>query len=319
MKNISLLVLPISLLFFSCKKNTDSPKGAAEVDIYVAGSDNGTHQCWKNDVKLFDHSAIRYNSLASGVAIKNGDVYLSGLMDNDKAIYWKNGQMTILNSPITSICRSRAIYFSGNDMYVTGMMIGESSNASPGYWKNGVFYALGSYGIVDTECRDMKIVNNTSHAVGYVNDMAVYWNGTDSTVLAQYGSVAHKIVVSGNDVHIVGRGQGTAAYWKNGTMTELTQVFGDARGLAVVGDDVYIAGNDIDTAVYWKNGQKIKLEEGVATDIQVVDGDVYVTGYARVNQIETVVYWKNGTRHVVEAATNQYYSGKGYAMAVVKK
>ncbi|MBL7696648.1 MAG: hypothetical protein JNK79_00750 [Chitinophagaceae bacterium] len=239
MKNLFLLLFTSSILFLSCKKDNGSQKGSSEVDIYIVGRENTSVQCWKNGEKLFDNSCIIYNTIGTAVAVKNNDVYISGGIDN-VAAYWKNGVITELGNRLTN-SSANGIYFSGNDMYVTGMEISVPSNARAGYWKNGVF-------------------------------------------------------------------------------TKLTEVFGDARGLAVSGSDVYIAGNDLDTAVYWKNGQKFTLEKGIATDVKVVDGDVYISGYLPINQGNaTIVYWKNGVKNIVETATSQYTSLEAYAIAVVKK
>ncbi|MBX7225260.1 MAG: hypothetical protein K1X55_04470 [Chitinophagales bacterium] len=69
--------------------------------------------------------------------------------------------------------------------------------------------------------------------------------------------------------------------------------------------DVYIAGTELYDnsgahfrAVYWKNSNINFLSDGTkdafATDIQVVDNDIYICGYELNGLSSNAVYWKNG-------------------------
>lgn len=69
-------------------------------NVYVAAIDysknkNGA-KYWKNDTPII-LSKAQYNAKANGITVEDGDVYVAGV-ENSKAIYWKNGEPTILES-----------------------------------------------------------------------------------------------------------------------------------------------------------------------------------------------------------------------------
>ena len=76
----------------------------------------------------------------------------------------------------------------------------------------------------------------------------------------------------------------------------------------IPGRTIYIVGSDAGGACYWVNGSRVELPGGDwATDIVVVDGDVYTSGTCG----ETACYWINQTRYELPGDW-----GEGEAIAV---
>jgi hypothetical protein len=104
-------------------------------DIYMAGylydNDNATSTAcyWKNGqrVNLTDGSDV---ATATSVFATDSHVYAAGII-NDQAVYWKDGEATILTTGHYSM--ANAIYVQGEDVHIAGYQ-----NGYPAYWKNGV-------------------------------------------------------------------------------------------------------------------------------------------------------------------------------------
>jgi hypothetical protein len=180
---------------------------------------------------------------------------------------------------------------------------------------------------------------------------ACYWKGgvrTDLSVpaTALYGSVASKIIASGNNIYIIGayyesdRSTVPAklCYWKNGTRTELpipaTAIFARLSGITVVGNDVYVVGdyndNNENNFCYWKNGTRTNVFKGqnyLTSGITVVGNDIYISGYYSTYTPPNVAYyWKNSvqttlpvpalaspkTSAITSYGNNIYISGEYY-------
>jgi hypothetical protein len=104
-------------------------------DVYVVGRELNAEgmsiaMIWKNDVeeKLSDGTGY---GRASGIAISDGDVYVSG---EDKATLtmWKNGIATPLGNPGSSGTGTASITVYKEDVYVSGYEDNEAK-----IWKNG--------------------------------------------------------------------------------------------------------------------------------------------------------------------------------------
>ena len=77
---------------------------------------------------------VTINTFVNSLLLVNSDLYLCGSA-NSKAVYWKNGTMTILNSTINGFCADIANF--GTDIYIGGGL--SNGNAKAAIWKNGVY------------------------------------------------------------------------------------------------------------------------------------------------------------------------------------
>jgi hypothetical protein len=104
-------------------------------DVYVVGREldvegMGIAMIWKNDVenKLTDGTGF---GTAFGIAIANGDVYVSG-EDETTLMMWKNGVATSLGNAGSSGTGTASIAVHKGDVYVSGYEDNEAK-----IWKNG--------------------------------------------------------------------------------------------------------------------------------------------------------------------------------------
>ena len=121
-------ILVVSVLLTACSKNS----GDDNVDIYIAGFDNGKIVYWKNGQKTELATVTFYNGNAYAIAVSGSDVYVAGYVEQT-AVYWKNGVRNDLSS---SQSRANAIVVNGADLYVGGYENGAQNNSAV-YWKNG--------------------------------------------------------------------------------------------------------------------------------------------------------------------------------------
>ena len=180
------------------------------------------------------------------------DVYVAGSEAHNpfwKTVLWVNGKSASAPSADGGL---KAVFVSGNDIYVAGSEIREGgSSVSAALWKNGVTVPLTPSG---------------------------------------KSSYAHSVFVSGSDVYVVGYAQqkdtGTwcATLWKNGEPKTLSDAPSNAESVFVSGQDLYISGyeNDETTgksyATLWRNDEVIRLksdaEHATANAVYVVGRDV---------------------------------------------
>lgn len=211
------------------------------------------------------------------------DVYVAGYEVNTQnqlvAVYWKNGTEVKLPGGQATKCLARAIFVSGNDVYVAG-----SVGAQACYWKNGVLNGLQS--LLDTLQATSIYVANGNVYVG-VSQPVIYEaqlthpgqyfiisaaNGQQGYGLGQNLQLQQSgIYASGTDVYNSGSYSikggidfgaeyylPQACYWKNGNTqvvlpfefnfsyyysTNSRSLFSYAATIAVSGSDVYTAGN----------------------------------------------------------------------------
>ena len=257
----------------------------------------------------------KHNSTPGNVGgSPNPDVYVLG-KTGDSLVYWKNGAATLLanGNPVTTIS---GMAVSGNNVYVSGSVVGNSVNASTAeYWQNG----------------SPAILPDTTGSA-YAN--AIYVSGTDIyTAGTIYYPLDTKVPYTTHTAPYPTTGN-VAVWWKNGIPTPLPSSYfvgdyigngsrvydGYVSGIFVNGSDVYVAGgshqylaSDTSTwqfSLYWKNGQAFNLSRGLAdsnadgsfnypttTGICVSGNDVYVCGIQTTSypglSIQAV-YWKNG-------------------------
>lgn len=114
-------------------------------DVYVGGNEYNQQNyllnssvCWKNGII----SSTISGAAIFGMMVKGSDIYTSG---GDaaltKAMYWKNGNATTLNSGTAQFVAKGIIVYQ-NDIYVIG---GGFASPSYIYWKNGMPIKLTNY------------------------------------------------------------------------------------------------------------------------------------------------------------------------------
>jgi hypothetical protein len=281
-----------------------------DVDIYVAGDENGLVLYWKNGKAIPIENRPSYYS-ATAIAVDGSNIGAAVTRtelrwDHFSSKYWKNGQEVKLGT----YSGATSIALSGSDVYVAGWEWEGSatseyatSAAIAKYWKNGQPVAL-TNGTKEAYANSIAIADNDVYVAGHEGNVAKYWkNG--QTVLLTNGinqAFAASIAVVGSDVYVAGSEGGIAKYWKNGVAVLLSQ--GNATSIAVAGNNVYVAGYEGDyysyKAKYWKNGQEIVLTNGstpeIASSIAVHKDDVYIAGteYYFNTGGRVAKYWKNG-------------------------
>jgi hypothetical protein len=173
------------------------------------------------------------------------DVYVAGYEVNSSgstAVYWKNGTEVKLQSGLSTKCLAKAVFVSGNDVYVAG-----ASGSQAVYWKNGVLVGLPS---------ELDTLQATSICVANGN---VYVSISQQVIYeAQRTHPAEYVVINSAGVQ-TGHGLG------NDPQTVLS-------GIAVSGTDVYASGNIsniggtdfgvqyfLPQANYWKNANPVTL------------------------------------------------------------
>lgn len=228
-------------------------------DVYVVGFQQ---QSFKNDHAIFWKNGIATSladddrsSYANAITIVNGDVYIAGA--EEKAAYWKNGQLNLLDGD-----EATSIFVVENDVYVAGF----DYSGSAKYWINGFSISL-TNGTMDARANGIAVVGKDVYVVGYEDRLAKYWkNGVAFTLTSKDGE-ATGIALQGNDVYIVGYENSNTQffsivkYWKNGVEVVLTDESQSciARAITVNNKDVFVAGSDFYNAKYWKNNQSFDL------------------------------------------------------------
>src|SRR5579872_3159887 len=158
-KYLSLIIICLMFCADACKKSdlAVTPPNKS-VDVYVAGTiiagnGNTVAAYWKNGaiVKLADSLTP---SSANGIAVHGSDVYMVGTISTpesaitptnpavSKAVYWKNGVVTILNTNGLINSDAYSIAFKGSDMYIVGLANNNTYPSTAMYWKNGIITPL---------------------------------------------------------------------------------------------------------------------------------------------------------------------------------
>ena len=250
---------------------------------YITGTDGGP-VFWKDGTKISLPKYSAYVS-ANSISVSAGNIYVAGT-DTSKAVYWHNGEETVLDNTSDSGSSANSVCVSGSDVYIAGT---RGYNAV--YWKNGtIVYLTGiSTSTQRVKVNSIAVLNGNAYVVGSVNYSASpfpylnYWAGgvsvglnagTDLTTPHNIYGYANSVFASADSIYIAGmvmtaNSINNAVYWESGRETVLP-TSGDnsfASAIFVSGKDIYVAGYEYNTggnkyAVYWKNGVEVKLTDG---------------------------------------------------------
>ncbi len=305
MKNYVFYLLAfLGIMLTSCESNelaSDDPT-TDPTDVYIAGYSKDTfeveHAFLSKNGAQISLAGSEVGSTATKVVVSNGDVYVLGEIDG-KSTLWKNGQI-FWQDTSTDVIASYAndLKVVGNDVYISGVQVDQSTNFAPVYWKNGVKTLLDNFDyastiqpvLIDVSGNDVYVA-----ALHYENTFdIVYWkNGVRNIVSENTNHKVTDLVVQGNDVYMAGyldwiQGEpGVGVYWKNGIKTDVSNSL-YITGIAVENNNVYLAGigSSGSVANTWLNLSPTTLTGATSIDdIFVKNGNVYLIGYDSTNQI----------------------------------
>jgi len=247
--------------------------------IFVSGYTYGSkaHYWMVDGQNITQYDLPGFQGEAQSIVVQNSNIYVGGFishadgMSGAYACYWKNAVK--YQAPESGDHESHGIAVDSNgDVYQAGSYKNNHHATIQAYWKNSIRANLSRGGQIDGEAITIKIRNDgrkvygglitTNHTFLGSLTKPAYWVGAQRT-LCQVGSIS--------------------AGWQN------SHVF----GLDVdVNNNVYQAGFttnfDGQYPTYWRNQQKHLLQgatvngkqydQGMATDIAIVDGKVVVVG-----------------------------------------
>ena len=313
---LGMLVVCLSI-FSSCSKDSsdDSKNSGNQVTVYTSGTELGKAVVRKNGGVLYTISNGTAKSGASAVFVSGKDVYASGSEEGASgkriAKIWKNGSELFTLTDGSGNSEALSLFVSGKDVYAAGWE--QTSNRYAAWlWKNTEATKL-NHPLVSSVAHGVFVSEGNVYVTGSLSSQAaIFKNGMQLYTLADKDNVsdAEDVFVSGNDVYATGweeeKGSGKRAIgkvWKNGSVLFILSdgtkpVF--PQSIYISGTDIYVAGYEENSdrkpsAKVWKNGVEMNLIDGsndfYATDVYVLDGDVYVSGG---NYSGTGKVWKNG-------------------------
>lgn len=324
----------LMVLASSCSKDEGVAPTRKDVviDVYVAGAENPEGiACaalyWKNGtaVRLPQIDPGSFN-FATSIFVSGSNVYVSGYEGDNlsTAVYWKNGEVTALQTPEPAQAKAYDICVSGSDVYVAGEVQYVNHMGSVAvYWKNGSMVTLSTPNITEWDklkATSIAVLNGDIYASGQWTHMesdALYWKNDNLKILPHLSGntsdEANSLSVSGADVYVAGTESAgmtsVGVYWKNEKAVALPSAssnsMAEANDIFVFQNDVYIAGSESTgmntNALYWKNSTQVLIPalsssawDTEACSIFLVDSDVYVAGFSYNGMVPGALYWKNG-------------------------
>jgi hypothetical protein len=346
----------LTLLFLlGCGSGSPPPPvPPAAPDIYVAGVELAGNfykaVYWKNGLITHLDSGV-YGARATGIAVANGHVYVSGYVGSvaggyNRATIWTDG---IASSLVADDRQSTAtsVIVVGQDVFVGGCEaalpgVGTYS-ATAEYWKNGFPVALetnqegGCVTALTASGSDLyvlgSIVGHTEIGPNSFADVPIVtvWKNmtkqelTDGTTF----TTSSGITVSNGHVYVSGSlcasltpDCSSAAFWVDGTVSLITPAtLAQASGIAVIGSTTYTAVNAATTS----GGNLAELSTDtvvtpLASDsssgtsaVAAYGNDVYVVGYDAYGSC----YWKNGQQTYLVGAMGGNDQNLAVAMVIV--
>ena len=215
---------------------------------------------------------------------------------NYNAVYWDNGVLHVLDT------RNSFVYHSfrdGSDLYVLGYYYDTFGDRHYGYWKNGVFVALG---YTFSSVKKIAVANGKVYVAGKLtNTSAGYWeNGVYHAVYASdhYFMQATGIAVSGTNIAVVGSTNFlySEGYWLNSVYHEVTNFTGWYSPY-YVGDVLRIlCRTNSNELGYFEDGTYSTI---IATNfypqsVDVYGTNIYICGNIPIDGNQIPCYLKNG-------------------------
>jgi hypothetical protein len=324
MKKFSILLVCLSIAFYSCSKSDDSapttqdpngnnpsaPNPYAGYDIYASGSQANISVLWKNG-KIFYQSPTDYSIVRTGgFCVVGNDIYEgaykkyrnTGNNENDRGgCILKNG--AVLFEDTGANTQIYDLVVSGNDVYYLTSNFGLHSidSGRPKIWKNGqILYDL--------------------HSIASTNNNGV---------------VAFSLQVVNNNVYIGAEIGSKRGYIKNGIFIQIVPpnlyntlgyFFRDVLYVTPTNDVYFLMTYDSLTGPYtnnikvFKNGVALPnfqstVNKSYASQLIVQGNDVYLLGA----DDQKNVIWKNGVRNYLpdDNATNAILTDKVYDFDII--
>jgi hypothetical protein len=323
-------------------------------DIYVAGVELSGNLYkavyWKNGVITHLDSGA-FGARATGIAVANGHVYVSGLVGSvaggyNQATLWTDGLSSSL-LPNDRVSVATSVIADGDDVYVGGC-----ESALPGvgtpyssaeYWRNGAKVVLETNR--EGECVTALTVSGSDlyvlgSVVGHTEigpnsfadvPIVTVWKNmtkqelTDGTTYTTSSGIAvanGHVYVSGSLCGSLTPDCSSAAYWVDGAVTLTTpNTLAQASGIAVIGSTIYTGIN----AATVSGGNLAEMSTGsvvvpLASDsnsgtsgVAAYGSDVYVVGYDAYGSC----YWKNGQQTYLVGAMGGNDQNLAVAMVIV--
>ncbi|MEZ4791886.1 MAG: hypothetical protein R2811_17940 [Flavobacteriales bacterium] len=244
-----------------------------------------------------------------------------------QACYWKDGVRTNLSDG-SSDAVANAIAVTDDHVYVVGYMDFAGSVLNiPVLWVDGTVQPLATASGPFDAAVGVDVYNGEVHVVGSRrhpvsgNDVATYWHNGAEQALTDGSSdaVATGVSVDATGVYVSGEMDGKAVYWHDGVQVELTDGTHSAAAtdIEVENGVVYVCGGEendsgILQACTWTNGTKstLTLNGGLASDLHVVGGDLYVVGRSSITEGDEgfSTYWVNSSSYATANPPNAAFS-----------
>ena len=329
----------------------DAEENTPTENIYVSGSyynsvdDHGA--CYwtdKNHDGVWETNLIPNSCGINDITVLNGDVYVVGDDNKERAAIWKNGNATILKTPMDNKSWASSfatgIAIDGTDIYVSGNYLwNENDWYRACYWKNGQFQALDK----DSEANGIAVKNGVPITIGHTyknGKKAAKWVGKTKEILHTQGEgEAWDIVVDEfKTTHITGNASNDnnktnwyAAYWKDDNPTEFLprgnkmkniagkdSNGGNGSGITTYNGLVYIGGttkynlSSFSTRGWWPTywrGKDFVVEPTLKSDGTEINCNVsnFSCEYGKISDIEV----KNGNVFAAGMFTTDIATGKG--------
>ncbi len=300
-----LVLLLLSFLFFTgCNSpTTNDDTDPKPVDVYVAGyylnnEDTGEHACyWKNgEIQDLDEAESDW---AIDISVDGDDVYIAAEQGGG---YWKNSEFISL--PDTKTRGAIGIHAVGGDLYV---LVDDMDTIY--YLKNDTKVILPFENTSWLYC--LFVYGNDVYVGGSSNGSACYWkNGVLHSVDTTSRTRITDLFVVGNDIYSACAGPNEDNIMKN---NEVLYSEYDVENIFVEGNDIHYCYNGYNVAGYTKNDtwELLSGENPRASDITIVGGDVYISGFENFNESSTppndstlACYWKNGEKVTLPGPTH---------------